>query len=154
SAVFPQNVKPQLLEANASGNEAFMNALEWHNQQIAIGILLQTLTSGEGRRNGSMALGRVHFDILLFALECMKQDIEAAVNAQIVRPLIDYNFDHGLYPRFSLGNLDEKDLPRLAQAMNVLLTHQVVDAKEPIMREMFNLPPLEDEGVKGDTVTG
>jgi phage gp29-like protein len=91
-----------------------------------------------------MALGRVHFDILLFALQCMKQDVESAINAQIVRPLVEYNFDHVLYPQFSLGNLNEKDIAPLAQAMDVLLTHQVVDAKEPVVREMFNLPPLED----------
>jgi hypothetical protein len=96
-----------------------------------------------------MALGRVHFDILLFALECVKQDIEAAVNAQIVRPLVDYNFGHGLYPEFSLGNLDEKDLGKLAQAMDILLRHQVVGAKEPVLREMFNLPPVEE--VNGST---
>lgn len=145
SAVFPPGVQPQLMEARGEGAEPFLSALDWHNQQITIGILLQTLTSGEGRRTGSMALGRVHFDILLFALECMKQDIEAAVNAQIVRPLVDYNFGHDLYPEFSLGNLNEKDLLRLAQAMNVLLTHQVVGSKEPILREMFNLPPESDE---------
>src|SRR5262249_14340533 len=119
------------------------NALEWHNQQIAVGVLLQTLTSGEGQRSGSMALGRVHFDILLFALECVKQDVEAAVNAQIVRPLIDHNFDHGLYPHFSLGNLDEKDLPKMAQAMDILLNHSVISPTEPFLREMFNLPALD-----------
>ena len=145
SAVFPPGVQPQLMEARGEGAEPFLSALDWHNQQITIGILLQTLTSGEGRRVGSMALGRVHFDILLFALECMKQDIEAAVNAQIVRPLVDCNFGHDLYPEFSLGNLNEKDLLHLAQAMNVLLTHQVVGPKEPILREMFNLPPEDDE---------
>jgi phage gp29-like protein len=144
SAVFPQNIKPQLLEASTSGAEPFLSALDWHNQQIAIGILLQTLTTGEGRRSGSLALGRVHFDILLFALECVKHDIEAAVNAQIVRPLVDYNFGHGLYPYFSLGNLNEKDIVQLSQAMDVLLRHEVVGPKEPVVREMFNLPPLED----------
>ncbi len=144
SAVFPTNVKPELLEPRSDTGDPFLSALEWHNQQIAVGILLQTLTSTEGKRSGSMALGRVHFDILLFALECMKQDIEATVNAQIVRPLIDYNFGHGLYPSFSLGNLDEKDLPKLAQAVDVLLRHQVVGPKEPVLREMFNLPAAEE----------
>jgi len=144
SAVFPPNVRPQILETRDSGTDPFLAALEWHNQQIAIGILLQTLTSGEGIRSGSMALGRVHFDILLFALECMKQDVESAVNAQIVRPLVDLNWSHGLYPQFSLGNINEKDVVQLAQAMNVLLTHQVVGPREPILREMFNLPPLEE----------
>lgn len=144
SAVFPTNVRPQLMEAKSDGSEAFLSALEWHNQQIAIGVLLQTLTSGEGLRAGSMALGRVHFDILLFALQCMKSDIEEVVNAQVVRPLVDANFDHRLYPRFSLGNLNEKDLASLAQAMDVLLRHQVVRPAEPVVRELFNLPPMEE----------
>lgn len=144
SAVFPPGVQPQLLETRGEGGDAFLSALEYHNRQIATGILLQTLTSGEGNRTGSMALGRVHFDILLFALECLQQDIEAAVNAQIVRPLIDANFDHGLYPVFRLGNLNEKDVLPLAQAMEVLLRHGVVGPREPVLRELFNLPPLED----------
>ena len=144
SAVFPQDTRPEVLEASA-GEGGFLGALEWHNQQIAIGILLQTLTSGEGIRSGSMALGRVHFDILLFALECMKYDVEATVNSQIVRPLVDYNFGHGLYPVFSLGNINEKDVAQLAQAMDVLLNHQVVGPKEPVLREMFNLPPVDDD---------
>jgi phage gp29-like protein len=144
SAVFPSNVRPQLMEAKSDGADAFLSALEWHNQQIAIGVLLQTLTSGEGLRAGSMALGRVHFDILLFALQCMKSDVEEVVNAQVVRPLVDANFDHRLYPRFSLGNLNEKDLASLSQAMDVLLRHQVVRPAEPVVREMFNLPPMEE----------
>lgn len=143
SAVFPADVQPKLLEASAAGADAFSSALEWHNQQIAIGILLQTLTSSEGLRGGSRALGIVHFEILLYALECVKQDIEAAVNAQVVRPLIDYNFGHGLYPSFALGNPREKDTAALAQAMGVLLTHGVVDPHEPALREMFNLPVLD-----------
>jgi len=139
SAVFPQNVRPQLLEPRGDGAGMFLDALEWHDRQIARGILLQTLTSTEGMRSGSVALGRVHFDILLFALECAKQDIEAVVNGQIVRPLVDANFDHGLYPRFSLGNLDQKDVASLAQAMDVLLRHKVVEPTDPALREMFNL---------------
>ncbi len=149
SAVFPINVKPELLETHTDGGDAFLSALEWHNQQIATGILLQTLTSSEGARSGSLALGKVHFNILLYALECMKRDIEAAVNSQLVRPLIDFNFDmdRRFYPRFSLGNVDEDDTAKLAEVMDVLLRHGVADAKEPVIREMFNLPPLKELNV-------
>ncbi len=146
SAVFPSNVKPELLETHTDGGDAFLSALEWHNQQIATGILLQTLSSSEGKRSGSLALGKVHFNILLYALECMKQDIESAVNSQIIRPLIDFNFDmdQRLYPRFSLGNVDEDDIAKLAEVMDVLLRHGVADSKEPVIREMFNLPPIKE----------
>ena len=148
SAIFPRDVTPQLLQSNMNA-DAFVNAVDWHNQQIAQGILLQTLTSGEGRRSGGRALGQVHFNVLLYALENAKADVEAVVNAQIVKLLIDYNFgpqERMAYPRFALGGIDEKDIGQLAAAYNVLLTHGVVGNREQAVREAFGLPPLE-EGV-------
>ena len=150
SAVFPRDVTPQILQATTAGSEGFLNAVDWHNQQIAQGILLQTLTSGEGRRVGSLALGQVHFNILLYSLENAKQDLEVAINTQLIRPLVDYNFDaardENLYPSFSLGNVNERDLPQLAQAYDVLLKHGVVSGREASVRELFDLPPMEEEG--------
>ena len=147
SAIFPRDVTPQLLQSNMNA-DAFVNAVDWHNQQIAQGILLQTLTSGEGRRSGGRALGLVHFNVLLYALENAKADIEAAVNTQIVKLLIDYNYgpqERAAYPRFALGGIDEKDIGSLAQAYDVLLRHGVVGNREQAVREAFGLPPLEEE---------
>lgn len=148
SAVFPPDVMPQLLQSSQAGSAAFSEAVDYHNEQIALGILLQTLTSGEGRRVGSMALGQVHFDILLYVLENARADIEAVVNTQIVRRLVDYNFaDAGgknLYPEFSLANANQKDILKLAQAFDVLLTHGVVTGKEQAVRDLFDLPPLDE----------
>lgn len=146
SAVFPRDVTPQLLQASAQNAEAFVEAVEWHNQQIAQGILLQTLTSGEGRRVGSLALGQVHYNVLLYALENARADVEEVVNTQILRPLVAFNFDaaEAVCPRFSLGNLNEKNIAQLAQAYDVLLKHGVVGSREQVVREMFDLPPLEN----------
>ena len=147
SAVFPANVKPELLETSVDGGDAFLKALDWHNQQIATGILLQTLTSSEGTRSGSLALGKVHFNILIYVLESVKQEIETAVNSQLIRPLIDLNFGHELYPRLSLGAVDETDMGQMAQVIDILLRHGVADPKEQEIREMFNLPPLADHEI-------
>ena len=146
SAVFSRDVTPQLLQATQNA-DAFVGAVDWHNQQIAQGILLQTLTSGEGRRVGSLALGVVHFNILLYALENAKQDIEQVVNTQIVRPLVEYNFADAEFvmPRFTLGGVDEKDITQMAAAYDVLLKHGVVGNREQAVREVFGLPPLGEE---------
>lgn len=145
SAVFPNGVAPQLLQAAQPG-DMFTSAVEWHNQQIAQGILLQTLTSGEGMRVGSLALGQVHFDILLYVLENAKADIEAVINAQLVRPLAQLNFADAdaVCPRFALGAVNEKNITKLAEAYDVLLRHGVVDSREQAVREIFDLPPLEE----------
>lgn len=147
SAVFPPSVRPQLMEPRPEGADVFLNALEWHNQQIATGILLQPLSLGEGMRRGTVPLSRLHFDVLLFGLQCARQDIEAAVNGQLVRPLVDANFGHGLYPRFTLGNLNERDLAQLSQAVDVLLRHGVVAPDDPGLRALFNVPLGGEEGL-------
>ena len=141
SAVFPPDVTPQLLQPTHPNASAFTEAVEWHNQQIAQGVLLQTLTSGEGRRVGSMALGKVHFDVLLYALESARADVEAVVNTQIVRPLMELNFANAdeICPRFTMGMVDTRDIATLATAYDVLLKHGVVDGQEQAVREVFGL---------------
>ena len=145
AVVFPHDVEPKLLQANLANGDVYLNAVDWHNQQIAQGVLLQTLTSGEGRRVGSLALGRVHFDVLLYVLENAKADVEAVVNSQVLGPLINYNFDapESVRPRFALGSVNEKNLPQITQAYDILLKHGVVSGKEQAVREAFDLPPLE-----------
>lgn len=144
-AVFPPEVTPQLLEASHENADTFLTAIDWHNQQIALGILLQTLTTGEGRRVGSLALGKVHFDILLYVLESAKTDIEAVVNTQIVAPLVELNFatPERVCPQFSLGAVNERNLEQMAQVFDVLLRHGVAEPKEQVVRDLFDLPPLE-----------
>ena len=148
AVVFPHDVEPKLLQANPASADVYLNAVDWHNQQIAQGILLQTLTSGEGRRVGSLSLGKVHFDVLLYVLENAKADVEAAVNTQVIQPLLAYNFDNpeAVRPRFALGSVDEKNLPQITQAYDMLLKHGVVTGKEQAVREIFDLPPLGGEG--------
>lgn len=141
TAIFPRDVAPQLLQTTPGGDAAFLNAVEWHNQQIATGILLQTLTSTEGRRSGSLALGLVHYDILLYALDFAKADIEAVVNSQIVTPLMRVNFPTGPAPHFTLGPVSERDLLQLAQAYSLLIQNGVVDGKDEAVRKLFQVPP-------------
>jgi phage gp29-like protein len=99
--VFPEEVSIDTLRSNGEGTTAFLEAIDYHNREIARAILGQTLTTDEGRRVGSLALGKVHLQVLLMQLESVRRELaDIVMTEQIIRPLIEMNFGPGPIPRF------------------------------------------------------
>ena len=139
--VVPEDVTIELLEAQRSGDAGYVAAIEFHNKQIAKAILGQTLTSDEGSRVGSLALARVHMDVLRFYLERLKRDLEETVmREQLVRRLVEFNFGRAECPRFALGSLEERDLGLLGGLIGKLIGGKVVAPDEPWIREQLGIP--------------
>lgn len=139
--VVPEDVTIELLEAQRGGDAGYLAAIEFHNKQIAKAILGQTLTSDEGSRVGSLAMARVHMDVLRFYLEKLKRDLEETVmREQVVRRLVEINFGVDRCPRFALGSLEEKDLELLGGLITKLIDGRVVEPTEPWIREYLGIP--------------
>jgi phage gp29-like protein len=105
--IMPDDVQSEFMQVAPTSHEAFLECLEWCDQQIASAIISQTLTSGEGSRVGSMALGKVHLDVLKANLRMMRERLTETINYQLIRRLIDYNFERRFYP--TLGIIDFTD---------------------------------------------
>ncbi len=89
----PESITLELLEARRSGNASTYRELaDWCNDEISRLVLGATLTSSEGRRSGSQALGEVHERVRGEYVEADARELEDAVNAQLVRWLVDFNF--------------------------------------------------------------
>jgi phage gp29-like protein len=139
--VLPDDIKVELLEAQKHGDSGYLQAIEYHDRQIAKSILGQTLTTDEGMRYGSFALAKVHLDVLRMALEKVKRDIEETViQEQLLRRLVGYNFSEGRCPSFSLGTLRERDLTLLADVIGKLINGGVVAPNETWIREYLEIP--------------
>jgi phage gp29-like protein len=161
--VVPEDVAIELLEAQRRGDAGYRDAVEFHNKQIAKAILGQTLTSDEGTRVGSLALARVHQDVLYFYLEKLKRDLEESVmREQLIRRLVEMNYgpagrmvngqwsmaDGGSKPsatpsrcpRFALGSLEEQDLEVLGGLITKLVDGKVIAPDEPWIRGYLGLP--------------
>ncbi len=150
--VVPEDVTIELLEAQRGGDAGYLAAIEFHNKQIAKAILGQTLTSDEGSRVGSLALARVHMDVLRFYLEKLKRDLEESVmHEQLIRRLVEINFDSDRYPSFVLGSLEEKDLELLGGLVGRLIDGRVVEPEDEalpahglrILERVVDLEPVE-----------
>jgi phage gp29-like protein len=140
----PDSVGIELLEAKNSAQSIYLPLLEWCGKQIIRSILGQTLTTDEGARSGSLALGQVHQNILGIYIKKLQRNIEEFVNEQIIRDLIDYNWAVRHYPNFML-RLDEKDINRLADVMFRLTQAAIVDPGESWIREYLGIPDKPDD---------
>ncbi|MCH8273323.1 MAG: DUF935 family protein [Armatimonadetes bacterium] len=107
AVVHPDDIDVSLLDGGREARSAYMDAIDYHNREIARAILGQTLTTDDSRRVGSLALGKVHLQVLIMQLAGLRRDLaERVMNEQIIRPLIDLNFGGGLYPTFEFEEPD------------------------------------------------
>ncbi len=91
--VYPEEFQIDTLGGATAPSSGFMEAIEFHDRQIARAILGQTLTTDEGRRVGSLAMGRVHLQVLVMQLRSLRRELADAVMEEgIFRPLLELNF--------------------------------------------------------------
>jgi phage gp29-like protein len=96
------DVEVQSLGAGRDASNAFMDAIDFHNREIARSILGQTLTTDEGRRVGSLAMGKVHLQVLNLQLAAIRNELaDTVMTEQVIRPLVEMNFGPGPIPRFA-----------------------------------------------------
>lgn len=139
--VIPDDVQVQLLEAQRGGEAGYLQAIEFHDKQIAKAILAQTLMTDEGMRVGSFALAKVHLDVLKMCLKKIKRDLEETVmREQVIKRLVDCNFNVTAYPTFSLGPVEDRDLVSLSNAISKLVSGEVIRPDEGWIREYLGLP--------------
>lgn len=147
-AAIPKEAEAELLQVAAGGFDSFRTAADWHTQAIGQNVLGSTLTTGEGRRTGSLALGKVHQDTTDYALGAVKSDIESVMQHQLIRRIVLYNYGPAalaLCPRFSLGNWDAKDLAAMAKAFDLLIRDRVVARRAKWIRQAMDLPPMDPD---------
>lgn len=109
--VLPSEVEVNSLGGSKEPSQGFMEAIEFHNREIARSILGQTLTTDEGRRVGSLALGKVHLQVLVIQLEAIRRQLaDLVMTEQVIRPLVEMNFGPVPIPRFEFESGDVRAL--------------------------------------------
>jgi len=128
----------------------FVTALGFFNAEISKGIIGQTLSTDEGMRVGSMALGKVHESVRMDILESDSIDLSFAVNEQLISQLIEFNLgDVVEKPIFRIAFTEPEDDEKKANAFRTLAGIGVKFPKKFIHDE-FSVPmPEKDEETYG-----
>lgn len=101
AVLVPNQIAVEMMGSDRSASTAYTEAIEFHNREMARAVLGQTLTTDEGRRVGSMALGKVHLQVLLLQVEAIRRELaDTVMTEQVIRPLVEWNFGPAPVPRF------------------------------------------------------
>ena len=108
----PETIALEFLEARRSGTiNTYRDLADWCNDEISKLALGATLTSGEGRRSGSLALGEIHERVRSEYIEADIRALMSVINSQLIRWLVDFNFGEDVpSPRLLMDTADDQNL--------------------------------------------
>jgi len=114
--VFPDNVNLDVLEAKFRKEADFRNIIEYFDDEESKIIIGQTLTSGEGRRSGSLALGQVHENVKDEVTASDVDEVNYLLTEQLIVPLVQLNFGTDTPPPlFRLIHRHSRDIAKDAE---------------------------------------
>jgi phage gp29-like protein len=141
----PNNVEIELLEATRSGSvNTYESLCTFMNAAISKVLLGQTLTTEMGG-GGSYAASRTHNDIRADYTKADADSLSAALNNQLVRWIVDYNFPGVTrYPKVWIRTDQEKDLKPLADRDKVLIVDMGVPVGSQYIYDTYGIPRPEE----------
>jgi phage gp29-like protein len=97
----------ELVETKREGGGQFLEAITNADDRIARGLIIPSLFGATKIDFGSRALGVEQFKVVYKFLSFIGANFaEEAINRQVIKPLIDYNFVTPEYPVFKFKPLD------------------------------------------------
>ncbi len=118
----------------------FLEYIDHLNKMILRSLFVPDRVFTQDNETGSFALAKVHADIFLMSEEGLLADIEFAVNEQIVRPLVEYNFGAGKKCRIVMERFAEGDREVLKDVfLRMVETGEARPAADEIA-ERLNVP--------------
>lgn len=153
AGIMPESMQIELHNvANAgaaSGNNPFLQMVDWCEKSIARLILGQTLTSGADGKSSTNALGNVHNEVRRDLMISDAKQIAQTITQQIILPYLQINVDPNIAPHripyFEFDTKEYEDLSVFADAIPKL-TDIGVQISESWVRDKLGIPePQEGE---------
>ena len=153
AGIMPESMQIELHNvANAgaaSGNNPFLQMVDWCEKSIARLILGQTLTSGADGKISTNALGNVHNEVRRDLMISDAKQIAQTITQQIILPYLQINVDPNIAPHrvpyFEFDTKEYEDLSVFAEAIPKL-TGIGVQISESWVRDKLGIPePQEGE---------
>lgn len=142
----PDGIDIKFLEAMRRGDSGYLPWIQYCDQAIAKAIHGQTLTSGEGQRVGSMALGKVHEETRYEYTADDCELLDAMINHELIPWTVDWNFANVTeYPKYKTHHEPEEDLHEQAKRDEVLISKIGLRVPQKYMYEKYSIPEPEEE---------
>jgi phage gp29-like protein len=146
----PEGVNVNLVEATRGGNAGYEQALSFHNNSIARAMLMVALLGADGdanRQTASTSQSFLHVRILFKVADQISQKLSASLMEQVIRPLLDLNFETPAYPDFIWQDYGQFEGMAVADEIRQLHAAGIIEMDQRdvnYVRSILGLP-LRDE---------
>lgn len=149
----PKDIEIDLKESIGRGPDQYDKAIDKFNINMARALLIPDLLGfSKPIEGGSFALGDKHFQIFMKIIASIQKDIQNVIKRQVLKPLVDLNFNTKTYPTFVFKPILEDDKKEYARIFLDAVSKGVVNVSvedKNYLRDMLTFPE-EDESLEGD----
>lgn len=131
----------------SSSLDTFSTFCGFHQQQMMMACLGNTLTTSQGDGSSSFALGKTHQNSQNFFLSMPRHDMEYVVRDDMLEKIVVYNLGENyrrLTPRLNLGHWDDDERLLIAEVLEKLAGIGVFDPREDWVRDYMNIPQMPE----------
>jgi phage gp29-like protein len=148
--LIPAGVEIELIEAMRSGKADYDAALDYHDREIARAMLMVALLGAGGNavKRGSDSQSRIHLRTLHKMADELGFALLEAFNQQVVKQLVDFNFDVEAYPKVFFQDYGEFEAFEITDAVRLLHSAGILELDQEdvnFTRSILGLP-VRDEG--------
>lgn len=140
----PNGVDVEVLESTRAGQATYKEALEYHDMAIARGILVPAMMGfGESGGKGSDSQSRLQLRTMFKIADEIGNEISDILFDQIIKQLVDFNFDTEEYPTLIWQDYGEFEATEIADVIRLLHNAGVIDMDQEdvnYVRSIVGLP--------------
>lgn len=142
----PEGVSIELIEATRGGNAGYAEALKFHNDSIARAILMSALLGTGGEKEaggGNPSQSALQLRILFKMADEITQAITTTLCDQVLKQLIEFNFEKPLMPRFVWQDYGQFEGMKVADTIRLLHSAGILDLNQEDVnyaRSILGLP--------------
>jgi phage gp29-like protein len=153
--LIPEGVEISLIEATRAGTASYDDAMAYHDKEIARAMLMVALLGAGGNevKRGADSQSRLHLRTLHKMADELGADLMFEFNKQVVKQLVDFNFDVEAYPTVYFQDYGEFESFEITDAIRLLHSAGILelDGEDTnFARSLLGLP-IRDED-KEDSV--
>lgn len=154
--LIPEGVEIKLIEATRSGLATYDLALAYHDKEIARAMLMTALLGAGGNdiKRGSDSQSRIHLRTLHKMADEVGAQILWAFNQQVIKQLVDFNFDVKEYPAVFFQDYGEFEAFEIADSIRLLHAAGILELDQEdvnFARSMLGMR-VRDEDEKDEVV--
>lgn len=134
------------LEPSRSSTDDFKTAINYYDKSIARSILIPDRLVAEGQF-GAYSQAKVHFDVFLYVLGKLRQDLEEIVmQEQLIKNIVQINYGNVALPKFQFNPMTDDQKLELNQLFVDAVSKGVVQATQldqNAIRENLHFPTVD-----------